>query len=294
MLPKYLFFREKESVLSKSTLATEFQENGFVVLPNAIESGDLATLAAAAEQIVREFDVTQHQSVFSTLHEDRDRDQYFIDSAQAVHCFLEEGAVGADGQLNRPKEKAINKIGHAMHDLVPDFTDFCRLPVFGESLKALGMKRPQLWQTMYIFKQPRIGGEVRWHQDASYLIADEPGVIGCWIAIENADKSNGCLWVQPGGHRSPLREIYEVLPGSPTGVLRKLDSTPWPDESEALALEVPAGSVILFSDHMPHYSSQNLSDRSRQAFTLHMTDAGTHWSNRNWLQRPNLEPFFIG
>lgn len=24
---------------------------------------------------------------------------------------------------------------------------------------------------MYIFKQPRIGGEVRWHQDASYLAA---------------------------------------------------------------------------------------------------------------------------
>jgi phytanoyl-CoA hydroxylase len=35
-------------------------------------------------------------------------------------------------------------------------------------------------------------------------------VTGIWIAIEDANRGNGCLWVQPGGHRSPLREIYQV------------------------------------------------------------------------------------
>ena len=279
--------------MTNNRLATKYTENGFIVIENAIDASDLESIRGAAQDIIREFDVDKHRSVFSTLHQDTDRDRYFIESAEAVHCFLEEGALTEKGELNRPKERAINKIGHAMHDLVPAFTRFCRLPVFAETLHDIGCSSPQLWQSMYIFKQPQIGGKVRWHQDASYLIADQPGVVGIWIAIEDSNKSNGCLWVQPGGHLSPLREIYEVVPGSPTGVLRALDDTPWPDESQAVAVEIPAGSMIVFNDRMPHYSSQNLSDKSRQAFTMHFTEQGTHWSGVNWLQRPNLEPFVL-
>ena len=35
-----------------------------------------------------------------------------------------------------------------------------------------------------------------------------------------------------------------------------------------VTVEVPAGSLVIFHGHMPHYSSQNLSARSRQAFTM--------------------------
>jgi phytanoyl-CoA hydroxylase len=76
-------------------------------------------------------------------------------------------------------------------------------------------------------------------------------------------------------------------------VLRALDDTPWPDESQAVAVEIPAGSMIVFNDRMPHYSSQNLSDKSRQAFTMHFTELGSHWADVNWLQRPDLEPFVL-
>ena len=279
--------------MSDNAAATEYAKNGYLVVENAISEADLKSLREAARAIVEDFDVSQHQSVFSTLHEDRDRDQYFIDSAENVHCFLEEDALGDDGALNRPKDQAINKIGHAMHDRVPAFRDFCRLPVFRDTLHAIGFDNPQLWQTMYIYKQPRIGGEVRWHQDASYLISDGPGVIGCWIALEDADRSNGCLWMQPGGQHSPLREIFEVSEGSPTGTLRNLDDTPWPGEAEAVAMEMKAGSIVFFNDRMPHYSSQNTSDRSRQAFTLHFTNAGSNWSDLNWLQRRSLQPFVL-
>jgi phytanoyl-CoA hydroxylase len=281
------------SIVPKSQLAADYKKNGFAVIERAIAVSELHSIQAAAQNIVEQFDVNKHRSVFSTKHQDRDRDKYFIDSAEAVHCFLEEDALSESGDLNRPKNRAINKIGHAMHDLVPAFTAFCRLPIFAKTLRSIGFQAPELWQTMYIFKQPQIGGEVRWHQDASYLIADRPGVVGCWIAIEDASKSNGCLWVQPGGHHAPLREIYEVQSDVPVGVLSTLDDTPWPDESTAVAVEVPAGSIVLFSDRMPHYSSQNFSDESRQAFTMHLTEQGTPWSVRNWLQRRKLPPFVL-
>jgi phytanoyl-CoA hydroxylase len=176
---------------------------------------------------------------------------------------------------------------------VPEFRDFCRQPLIGEALHAIGMETAVLWQTMYIFKQPGIGGEVRWHQDATYLSTAPPSVVGLWVAVEDADRDNGCLWVQPGGHRSPLREIYEVDHVSGSAALRKLDDTPWPQGSEAVALEVAAGSLVLFSDRLPHYSSANRSNRSRHAFAMHFAPLDAAWSEKNWLQRRFLPPFVI-
>ena len=277
-------------MLSKTQI-TQYQNNGYLVLEEAITKAEIESLKAAALQIVDEFDINRHRAVFTTSDRDSGRDDYFFDSAENVHCFLEEGALGSDGELLKPPRLAINKIGHAMHDLNPVFREFCRLPLFGQVLRDIGYRAPLLWQTMYIFKQPHIGGEVRWHQDGSYLISDPATVTGIWVAIEDANRNNGCLWVQPGGHRSPLREIYQVDWTKHEGVLTDVDKTPWPTADEAIAVEVPAGSVVIFHDHMPHYSSQNRSDFSRHAFTLHVAEKTSRWSGSNWLQRRSLGDF---
>jgi phytanoyl-CoA hydroxylase len=216
-----------------------------------------------------------------------------MQSAEAVHCFLEEDALDANGSLVRQKDLAINKIGHAMHDLVPEFKDFCRLPVFAQCLQSIGYSVPLLWQSMYLFKQARIGGEVRWHQDATYLKTEPSTTIGFWVALEDAHRDNGCLWVQPGGHRGPLREIYEVDHSTAIGTLRDLDDTPWPSVTDGVPVEVPAGSLVIFNDHMPHFSSQNHSANSRHAFTMHFAEESANWSAENWLQRPRLGHFRV-
>ncbi len=273
------------------SLKSQYSEQGYAILEGVIPQTALESIRDAAARIVDEFDIDRHRTVFSTLDQDRGRDRYFLDSAQAVHCFLEEDALDDRGKLIRPKALAINKIGHAMHDLVPEFTRFCRLPIFADTLRRIGYLSPLLWQTMYIFKQPRIGGEVRWHQDASYLISQPASVVGFWIAVEDSHRDNGCLWLEPGGHRSPLREIYEVNWGNETGTLRNLNNTAWPETDDAIAVEVPSGSIVIFHDHMPHYSSKNLSEHSRQAFTMHFSDAASTWSESNWLQRSRLGSF---
>jgi len=268
---------------------SHYHDQGFLVLENVIDKQDIEQLKAAALSIVDNFDIENNRTVFKTNDRDSGRDNYFFESAENIHCFLEEDALDEVGDLIKPAYLAINKIGHAMHDLNPAFKSFCQLPIFGEVLRDIGYQNPLLWQTMYIFKQPHIGGEVRWHQDASYLISEPANVAGVWIAIEDANRSNGCLWVQPGGHRSALREIYQVNDGE--GVLTQLDPAPWPDTDSGIPVEVKAGSVVIFSDHMPHYSSQNLSEHSRHAFTLHVADKSSAWSEKNWLQRRTLGDF---
>lgn len=267
--------------------------DGFLVLDQALGKTVIDSLRTAALKIVDEFDIDNHRTVFTTTDGDRGRDDYFFESAENVHCFLEEGALGRAGELLKPAHLAINKIGHAMHDLNPVFRSFCRQPLFAGALRDLGYDTPLLWQTMYIFKQPRIGGEVRWHQDGSYLMTEPSTVTGIWVAIEDANRDNGCLWVQPGGHLSPLRETFQVDWRKRKGELVKLDETPWPATDEAEAVEVKAGSVVIFHDHMPHYSSQNRSDHSRHAFTMHIAEQSAEWSGNNWLQRPTLGDFVL-
>jgi phytanoyl-CoA hydroxylase len=88
------------------------------------------------------------------------QDAYFLDSASEINFFFEEKAFNEQGQLQTPKALAVNKIGHAMHDLDPVFSAFTRSQPVAAVLRSLGFQRPLPVQSMYIFKQPSIGGEV--------------------------------------------------------------------------------------------------------------------------------------
>ncbi|MFN4116112.1 MAG: phytanoyl-CoA dioxygenase family protein [Inhella sp.] len=103
-----------------------------------------------------------------------------------MRCFFEEEAFGADGQLRQAKALSINKIGHAMHDLDPVFERFSRGPALALLARQLGLAAPQVWQSMHIFEQPHIGGEVVWHQDTSFVETAPITVTTFWFALEDA------------------------------------------------------------------------------------------------------------
>jgi phytanoyl-CoA hydroxylase len=260
----------------------DFARDGYVVLHGFKQADAIAALCRRAREIVDAFDPAEGAGIFTTRDLSRSAEQWFLDSGDQVRCFFEEEAFDADGRLRVPKARAINKIGHAMHHLDPVFADFSMGADIAALAAALGVQRPRVWQSMFIFKQPHIGGEVRWHQDATYLIAEPVPVTGLWFALEDATRDNGCLWVQPGGHRGPLRERFVR---SSSGVrLDRLDATPWPTLGEAVPVEVPAGAVVCFHGLMPHYSAPNRSAVSRLAYTLHLGDGRSRWSADNWLR----------
>jgi phytanoyl-CoA hydroxylase len=259
----------------------QYQRDGYLVLPGFKRSGEVAALRERAAQIVDAFDPAESRSVFTTR--EQRADDWFLGSANTVRCFFEEEAFDEHGQLRQAKALSINKIGHAMHDLDPVFDRFTRDPKLAAVARGLGLEQPQVWQSMYIFKQPGIGGEVRWHQDATFFETTPISVTTFWFALEDATVANGCLWAEPGGHRGPLRERF-VRDGDHI-TMQKLDTSPWPDDSVAVPLECKAGSLVCFHGLLPHYSAPNRSPVSRHAFTLHATDARTVYSSRNWIQR---------
>lgn len=265
-----------------------FERDGFLVLPGFKSAADLAEVRARAQALVDGFEPDGATGVFSTRDPSRTADAALIASADQVHCFFEEDAFDAAGCLVVPKERAINKIGHALHDLDPVFDRFSHGPELAALAADLGLADPKVWQSQVIFKQPDIGGEVRWHQDATFFVSTPISVTTFWFALEDAAIDNGCLWAEPGGHRGPLRERF-VSDGQHL-TLQKLDATPWPDDRTAVPLPCEAGTLIVFHGLLPHYSAPNRSPRSRLAYTLHATDGRADYAATNWLQRSTSLP----
>lgn len=211
-----------------------------------------------------------------------------MDSGDKIRCFFEEDAFLPDGTLKHTKERSINKIGHALHELDPIFSDFSRSQRIRDLINDLQIEDPLLLQSMYIFKQPRIGGEVTCHQDSTFLYNEPIEIAGLWFALEDATLSNGCLWAIPGGHKLGLKSRWVR---APEGGMRFdiLDQTPWPEDQLA-ALEVSKGTLILLNGLLPHKSLANRSSESRHAYTLHVISGRSHYPQDNWLQRSESTP----
>ncbi len=253
-----------------------YARDGFAVLPDFVTAAECEALKARAAELVAGFDPGPAPTAFSTRDQAHARDRYFRDSGGDIRFFVEEEAAGPASEQDRPC--AARSRSGVRPLLAPAAAG-------GAGASELGLEAPLLLQSMYLFKQPHVGAEVGWHQDATYLRTDPPSVTGFWIALDDADRGNGCLIALPGAHRGPLRQWFGYQ--GDELVTRTLDATPWP-AVEPVALEVRRGTLIVLHGLLPHASTANRSARPRHAYSLHLIDGRADYPEDNWLQRPDL------
>ncbi|KAG2494945.1 hypothetical protein HYH03_006880 [Edaphochlamys debaryana] len=229
-------------------------------------------------------------SIFTTKNQVEKTDNYFLRSASDIGFFFEEKAFDEQGQLRQPKELSINKVGHALHDLDPVFRQFSRSPAVEGVLRSLGYKRPLPVQSMYIFKQPSIGGEVVPHQDSTFIHTTPLSCVGLWWALEDASRDNGCLWGMKGVHKEGLKRRFKKAEDG--FVSYDLPDTAW-DMTRFEPLECEAGTLVLLHGENVHYSAENTSPVSRHSYSMHVVESapGTTWSPDNWAQRAPENPW---
>ncbi|KAL4895492.1 hypothetical protein BDV59DRAFT_174026 [Aspergillus ambiguus] len=299
-----------------------FHENGFLVVPDYLTPTETASLVHETGALLENFDLSSHPlTQFTTGDDAKDNkphvgDDYFLTSGDKVRFFFEPDAFSADPDpltgkpaLLKPKQQAINKIGHSLHTLSPPFQAITLSQRNADIARSLGFVDPRVLQSMVICKQPGIGGAVPPHRDSEFLYTDPPSAVGWWIALQDAGPGNATLGMFKGSHRGRkggavkrrfVRRVNadgEVTgtefvanegPGLPKGMQEDEDESQLPTDEELDILEVKAGSLVLIHGNVLHKSEKNTSPRSRYAYTFHVIEGAEGWDydRRNWLQPP--------
>ena len=274
----------------------QFRKDGFLVIDDFLSSKECEVLRERAFQIIEEADLSSHPLITFTTKDQNEsahvKTDYFITSGDKIRFFFEEGAVGENGQLQVPAKVAMNKIGHALHIFEPEFKKVTFSDKMKQIAKSLELEKPCVPQSMVIFKQPKIGGLVNSHQDSSFLYTQPMNLVGFWIALEDADHDNACMWFAPGSHKAGIRG--RLVRTTSDGVLKtKFEGEmPATKEEDFLSAPVRKGALVLIHGEVVHKSPPNMSDRSRNIYTFHLYDAGTsEWSKDNWQQPTEDVPF---
>lgn len=141
------------------------------------------------------------------------------------------------------------------------------LPHWDGSIKCM--------QSMLFVKPPGLPGQA-WHQDERFIPTRDRSLVGAWIALDDATLDNGCLWV-PGSHRNGY--LWPTRPHEDLDEYDFADECHGFDESEAVPVEVQAGSVVFFNGYLLHKSLRNRSQHYRRALVNHYCNA---WSLLPW------------
>lgn len=202
-----------------------YQEDGFLVMPDALTQTELDELRAEATAICRG-DRGEVEGVEPAFPEEPE-----ADVLRRYLCI------------------------HFPHKISSVMSGYLGHPAIAASLQQLIGPNVKCMQSMLFIKATGKPGQA-WHQDEFFIPTRDCSLNAAWIAMDDANQENGCLWVIPGSHRDrliwPQREHDD----------RRFDCTgeafqfPYAD-SDAIPVEVTAGSIVFFNGYLLHRSFPN-------------------------------------
>jgi hypothetical protein len=163
------------------------------------------------------------------------------------------------------------------------------------------------WATHFFCKLPGDDMGVSWHQDCSYWPLTPSRTVTVWLAIDDADRDNGCMQVIPGSHLNGHIPFQESAESEHNVLTQTIDRAT--RFGNPVDVELKAGEFSLHSDLLIHGSLPNRSTRRRTGLTLRYcppevraywdwnrysiicrgSDPSGHWAD---LPRP-AEPFVL-
>ncbi len=182
-----------------------------------------------------------------------------------------DGAVPADERDDDAAVLARYLCIHFPHKISAVVRELARHPAVVDALVDIIGPNVKLMQSMLFIKAPGKPGQA-WHQDESHIPTRDRSLTAVWLALDDSTLDNGCLWVIPGSHRRGVLYPTRDRPDA------RFDGTPeahgFPqDAGDAVPVELPAGSALIFDGYLLHRSLPNRSARLRRALVNHYMSA---------------------
>jgi hypothetical protein len=221
-----------------------YARDGYVIRHGAFGAGDLATLRAAAEELVSGLEASASRK--------RSHGSYVFQTDL-------EQAITIKWESDRKIILGIEPFAH----LHATFRDYAADPRFVEPMKDIvGADEIGLFTEKLNMKRAGVGGPIVLHQDYPYWVPvsdDVDAIATAMLFLDDATQANGCLEVAPGSHARGVQKTREQQ-----GFSGEIDPEAF-DTSALVPVEVPAGGLVMFGPRLVHRSMPNTSGSDRRA-----------------------------
>ena len=254
-------------MLNDSQIAT-FNEEGYLVIENLFTKNDFRPLKEEFSDVVGDQAKSFYQAGrLSTLYED----EPFERRLAKISTKVPEATLALQTRAHK---------GEALFQFMKHRKILDRV----ESLVG-----PDILCHPSYNIHPRLpGGQTSPHQDAGYYLPDGDGtlIVACLIPLVDTTLENGCLWIAPRRHKSG---VFQHVQGE-GGLNISLEDVP---QSDRIPMPTKAGSMIMFSNMLPHGSLVNCTDTIRWSMDLRyqaMDEPTGRWYVPGFVARSRSEP----
>jgi hypothetical protein len=140
---------------------------------------------------------------------------------------------------------------------------FSRSPRIVDRMEQLLGGEVYHYHSKMMLKEPYVGGAWEWHQDYGYWYHNgclSPLLASCLIAVDRANRENGCLQVIRGSHS--MGRIEHGKTGEQTGAdMERVEAVL--SRMELVYIEAEPGDALFFHCNLLHRSDQNRSPNPR-------------------------------
>jgi len=214
----------------KERIKSDFDRDGFIVLPGFCDSMQMQELSAQFDRYVRE--VIPRLGPEENFYEDKDRPETL------------KYAKGLDQHDEYFQQLFTNHQFVSLAELLLDGSVVCR--------------------DLSMFDKPaRVGEITPAHQDGYYFMLNPSEALTMWLAIDPVDEENGCIRYVRGSNRRGLRDHHRT---NTLGFSQGIGDYGAEDENNAVPMIAGPGDLLVHHCDTIHRADANLSARPRRAF----------------------------
>ena len=214
-----------EITATNGSLRDFYEENGYLVVPEALSAEELEELRAETLSVCR----GQRGDVEGVLP-------------------------AAEGESDEETLRRYLCI-HFPHKISEVMLKYLGTPKIVDVLTSIIGPNVKCMQSMLFIKATGKPGQA-WHQDEDFIPTRDRSLVGGWIAMDDAIIENGCLWLIPGSHKPGI--LWPMERQQDTRFDCTDESTGFPySDADAIPVEVKAGSIVFFNGYLLHRSFPN-------------------------------------